>query len=74
MSLSTLGLARVVCSKIALRYAADADAACMMCLVEIGKDIITPVLTRHLLTSCSMHGMTSSVTPAFVDTGVRMEH
>ena len=48
MSLSTLGLARVVCSKIALRYAADADAACMMCLVEIGKDIITPVLTRHL--------------------------
>ncbi len=49
MSLSTLGLARIVCSKAnALTYAADADAACMLCLVELGEDIITPVLTGHL--------------------------
>ncbi|DBA89242.1 TPA: hypothetical protein ACH3X1_016384 [Trebouxia sp. C0004] len=32
----------------ALTYAADADAACILCLVEIGKGIMTPVLTSHL--------------------------
>ncbi len=46
MSLFTLGLTRIVCSRTsALTYAADTDAAFMLCLVELGEDVIPPVLT-----------------------------
>jgi hypothetical protein len=48
-SLSTLALARIVRQRTnALTCAADADAACILCLVELGEGIIIPVLTGHL--------------------------
>ncbi len=71
MSVSTLGLARIVCSKIkALRYAAD--AVCMLCMVKPGEDIMTLVLTGRLKLQHAWNA--SSVTPAFVDISVNVEH